>query len=57
MNKKEKIVLLLGIGLLIVCVIGISYAYLFLTFSQNNPNKLVTSCLSLSLTNEKMILI
>ena len=53
MNKKKKIILFLGIGLLIVCGIGISYAYWVLTFSQNNPNKLVTSCLSLSLTNEK----
>ena len=34
-------------------VIGVSYAYWLLTFSSHNPSKLVTSCLNLSLTNEK----
>ena len=34
-------------------VIGVSYAYWLLTFSSHNPSKITTSCLSLSLTNEK----
>ncbi len=53
MSKKKKIVLITGVILFILSIVGISYAYWVLTFSQNNPNKLVTSCLSLSLTNEK----
>ena len=53
MDKKKKIVLSIVILLVVMAVIGISYAYWFLTFSSTNPNKLATSCLSLSLTNEK----
>ena len=53
MNKKKKIILIIVILLVMMTVIGISYAYWMLTFSSHNPSKLVTSCLSLSLTNEK----
>ena len=53
MNKKKKIILIIVILLVMMTVIGVSYAYWLLTFSSHNPSKLVTSCLSLSLTNEK----
>ena len=53
MDKKKKIVLSIVILLVVMAVIGISYAYWVLTFSSTNPNKVATSCLSLSLTNEK----
>ena len=53
MNKKKKIILIMVILLVMMTVIGISYAYWVLTFSSTNPNKVATSCLSLSLTNEK----
>ena len=52
MNKKKKIVLLILIVLLIG-VIGISYAYWYLNLSQTGVNRLVGSCFSMSLTNEK----
>lgn len=54
MNKKKKIVLTIVILLVTITVIGVSYAYWILSFSSVNPNKVATSCLSLSLTNEKM---
>ena len=53
MSKKKKIILIIVILLVMMTVIGVSYAYWFLTFSSHNPSKLVTSCLNLSLTNEK----
>ena len=53
MSKKKKIILIMVILLVMMTVIGVSYAYWLLTFSSHNPSKLVTSCLSLSLTNEK----
>ena len=53
MNKKKKIVLTIVILLVTITVIGVSYAYWILSFSSVNPDKVATSCLSLSLTNEK----
>ena len=53
MNKKKKIILAIVILLVTITVIGVSYAYWILSFSSVNPNKVATSCLSLSLTNEK----
>ena len=53
MNKKKKIILTIVILLITITVIGVSYAYWILSFSSVNPNKVATSCLSLSLTNEK----
>lgn len=53
MNKKKKIILTIVILLVTITVIGVSYAYWILSFSSVNPNKVATSCLSLSLTNEK----
>ena len=53
MNKKKKIILIMVILLVMMTVIGVSYAYWLLTFSSHNPSKITTSCLSLSLTNEK----
>ena len=53
MSKKKKIILIIVILLVMMTVIGVSYAYWLLTFSSHNPSKLVTSCLSLSLTDEK----
>ena len=53
MNKKKKIILIIVILLVMMTVIGVSYAYWFLTFSSHDSSKLVTSCMNLSLTNEK----
>ena len=53
MNKKKKIILTIVVLLVTITVIGVSYAYWILSFSSVNPNKVATSCLSLSLTNEK----
>ena len=53
MNKKKQIILTIVILLVTITVIGVSYAYWILSFSSVNPNKVATSCLSLSLTNEK----
>lgn len=43
MDKKKKLVLSIVILLVVMAVIGISYAYWILTFSSTNPNKLTTS--------------
>ncbi len=53
MNKKKKIILTIVVLLVTITIIGVSYAYWILSFSSVNPNKVATSCLSLSLTNEK----
>ena len=51
--KKKKILIILGILIAVCTVIGISYAYWILTYSQEGVNRISTSCFSLSLTNEK----
>lgn len=51
--KKKKIILSFFVLILILSVIGISYAYWHVTLSQKKVNKITGSCLSLSLENEK----
>jgi len=53
MTKKKKTFTILGVSIALLSIIGISYAYWFLTHTQVGENKLATSCLSLSITNEK----
>ena len=52
MMKRKKISLALGILMVVCAVVGMSYAYWVLTYSQTGMNKLTSSCFSLSLTNE-----
>ena len=52
-QKQRKLLLSIGILIAVCTVIGISYAYWILTYSQEGVNRISTSCFSLSLTNEK----
>ena len=53
-KKHNKFILIfLGILLTLSVLIGISYAYYMVTASQTNKNRLASSCISISLTNEK----
>ena len=53
-KKHNKFILIfLGILLTLSVLIGISYAYYMVTASQTNKNRLASSCISVSLTNEK----
>ena len=54
MSKRNK--MLIGtLSVLLVCafVVGISYAYWRLTYTQTGVNKIVSSCFSMELANEK----
>ena len=54
LKKHNKFILIfLGILLTLSVLIGISYAYYMVTASQTNKNHLASSCISISLTNEK----
>ena len=53
-KKHNKFILIfLGILLTLSVLIGISYAYYMVTAFQTNKNRLASSCISISLTNEK----
>ena len=53
-KKHNKFILIfLGILLTLSVLIGISYANYMVTASQTNKNRLASSCISISLTNEK----
>ena len=52
MKKKKVLIIMISI-VLILSVIGISYAIWTLNLSQKGFNKIAGSCFSLSLTNEK----
>ncbi len=53
-KKHNKFILIfLGILLALSVLVGISYAYYMVTASQTNKNRLASSCISVSLTNEK----
>ena len=53
-KKHNKFILIfLGILLTLSVLIGVSYAYYMVTASQTNKNRLASSCISISLTNEK----
>ena len=51
--NKKKILIIMGILIVLLGTIGISYAYWILTYTQTGVNKVAASCFSLSLTNEK----
>ena len=53
MNKKKIIIISTAIILLITAVITFSYAYWKLTYQATSVNKIVSSCFSMELTNEK----
>ena len=52
-NKTNKVLIILGILIGILSLLGISYAIWVLKLKQTNPNLVKSSCLKLSLTNEK----
>ena len=52
-NKTNKLLLFLGILIGILSLLGLSYAIWLLSLKQTNPNLVKSSCLKLSLTNEK----
>ncbi len=53
MKSKKILLIVLGILLSLSLLVGISYAYYMVTASQTNKNRLASSCISISLTNEK----
>ena len=53
MKKRKILLIVLGILLSLSLLVGISYAYYMVTVSQTNKNRLASSCISISLTNEK----
>ena len=52
-NKTNKLLLFLGILIGILSLLGLSYAIWLVNLKQTNPNLVKSSCLKLSLTNEK----
>ena len=54
MSKKNKVIIL-SITVLLICtiIVGITYAYWKLTYQATSVNKIVSSCFSMELTNEK----
>jgi len=52
-NNKKRILTTLGISIGVLSIIGISYAFWVLNYQQTGFTKVSSSCLSLSLTNEK----
>ena len=53
MKNRKILLIVLGILLSLSLFVGISYAYYMVTASQTNKNRLASSCISVSLTNEK----
>ena len=53
MKNKKILLIALGILLSLSFLVGVSYAYYMVTASQTNKNRLASSCISISLTNEK----
>ena len=53
MKSRKILLIVLGILLSLSLLVGISYAYYMVTVSQTNKNRLASSCISISLTNEK----
>ena len=53
MKNKKILLIVLGILLSLSLIVGASYAYYMVTASQTNKNHLASSCISVSLTNEK----
>ena len=53
MKNRKILLIVLGILLSLSLLVWISYAYYMVTASQTNKNHLASSCISISLTNEK----
>ena len=53
MKNRKILLVILGILLTLFLLVGVSYAYYMVTASQTNKNRLASSCISISLTNEK----
>ena len=53
MKNRKILLIVLGILLSLSLLVGVSYAYYMVTTSQTNKNRLASSCISVSLTNEK----
>ena len=53
MNKKKVMIMLISILLLIIGVVTFSYAYWRLIYTQTGVNKVISSCFSMELANEK----
>ena len=49
-NQKKTIAITL---LVIICVIGVSYAYWRLSLSQTGTNEIASSCFNITLENEQ----
>ena len=52
-NNKKKVIITLSVVVLLLFVIGISYAFWYFNLKQTGINKIAGSCFDLSLTNEK----
>lgn len=52
MNKK-KTMIIIAIIILVISVIGLSYAFWSIRLTQTGNNKILTQCFNLSLTNEQ----
>ena len=52
-NNKKKVIITLSVVVLLLFVIGISYALWYFNLKQTGINKIAGSCFNLSLTNEK----
>ena len=48
MEKKKKVYLLLGIVVTIVIIAGVSFAYWYNVFIQNDKNAIITDCFKMS---------
>ncbi len=53
MKKRKTVLIILGITIILLSVVGISYAYWVLVLRQTNINNLATSCFDVTLMNEK----
>ena len=52
-NNKKKVIITLSVVVLLLFVIGISYAFWYFNLKQTGINKIAGSCFNLTLTNEK----
>ena len=50
---KKKVLIILGSLIIILCIIGMSYAVWRITASQTDTNRITADCFEITLTNEK----
>ena len=53
MSNKKIILLSASLLLGIIVMVGVTYAYWRITYQATSVNKIVSSCFSMELTNEK----